>query len=235
MLIPALLVAPQLLGGLALTPKAVAGLSAVHVAVAALVGAAQNRLRGTADLALVARVGAPMVPAALVGGALSGALTDAALLGVYAAMATVALGLLLAPTRAATDDEAPVRPAWGPAAAVGATVGLLAGVVGAGGAFMLIPLLVRVLGVPLRTAVGSSLAITLVGAVGTLLGKLAGNQVPWGLTPWIVCGAVPGVIAGVRLGHQLPTRSLRRILVGLVTIVALHAWVNTLRWLGPTW
>jgi uncharacterized membrane protein YfcA len=229
LLIPLLLTVPPLVGAGALTPKEVAGLSAVHVAVTALVGAAQHRRRGVADPHLIARVGASMVPGGLVGGLASGVLPNAVLLLTYAAMATAAFALLVAPDAAPVGDES-APPSWPEAAGVGAVVGLLAGVVGAGGAFLLIPLLVRRLRVPLRRAIGSSLAITLVGAAGTLLGKLAGGQILWALAPWIVGGAVPGVLVGVGLGHRLPTRAVRRVLLCMLLIVVLRAWVDAVRW-----
>jgi uncharacterized membrane protein YfcA len=228
LLIPLLLSVPPLLGAPALSPKEVAGLSAVHVAVTALAGAIQHRRVGAADLRLVRRVGAPMVPAGLVGGVASAWLPNEAVLLAYAVMASAALAMLVAPEAGPGGDESEGPPA-AQAAGVGAVVGLLAGVVGAGGGFLLIPLLIRGLKVPLRRAIGSSLAITFAGAAGTFFGKVAGGQIVWGLAPWIVGGAVPGVLVGVRVGQRLPVRSVRRLLMGMLVVVVVRAWVDAFR------
>ena len=58
------------------------------------------------------------------------------------------------------------------------SVGLLAGAVGAGGSFLLLPLMVYVLHVPHRLAAGSSLAIAVMGASTGLVGKIVTHQVP---------------------------------------------------------
>jgi uncharacterized membrane protein YfcA len=192
----------------------------------AVVGAAVGGRRSLIDLGLVARVGAPMVPAGLVGALASAALPSGAVLGVYATMATAALTMLVPPLDAALGDDGAVRVSWWEGAAVGAAVGLLAGVVGAGGAVILIPLLVRRLGVPLRVAVGSSLAITLAGAAATLVGKLTTGQVPLDLAPWVLCGAAPGALVGQQVGRRLTTSGLRLALLALIGLAALRAWLE---------
>jgi uncharacterized membrane protein YfcA len=224
LLIPVLLGVPPLLGGVALSAKEGAGLSAVHVSAAAVIGAALNGRRSYVNLGLVARIGAPMAPAGLVGAIASAALPNGAILAVYATMATAALALLLLPLDAAVEDVVPVP--WRTGAGVGAVVGLLAGVVGAGGAFLLIPLMVRRLHVPLRVAVGSSLAITLASAAAALVGKLGAGQVPLHLAPWIVGGAVPGALLGAQLGHRLPANGLRLVLLALIAVAVIRSWLD---------
>jgi hypothetical protein len=225
-LIPLLLTAPQLLGGEALEIGQVAGLSVVQVATSGLIGAVQNRRRGAGDPRLIARIGGPMLPASLLAGLVSGRLPAVLLLVIYATMATAAMVLLVAPvdTGALTSRDASPPLPFRLTATIGAGVGALSGAIGAGGAFLLIPLMNRALRVPLRTAVGSSLAITLIGTAGTLFGKLMGGQVPLGLAPWIICGAVPGVLGGVALGQRTSTNRLRVVLLCISSGVALQAW-----------
>ena len=70
---------------------------------------------------------------------------------------------------------------------IAAGVGFLGGMVGQSGAFLTIPLLVHVLRMPLRLAIGSSLFITFCAAAAGSFGKFAGG------------GTVNWSHAGVRL------------------------------------
>ena len=60
---------------------------------------------------------------------------------------------------------------------LGLSVGFLLGLVGQGGAFIIIPLLLYVLKIPLRVALGSTLAIGLFSSSAGLIGKTATGQV----------------------------------------------------------
>src|SRR5207302_799563 len=75
---------------------------------------------------------------------------------------------------------------------VAGVVGLAAGLVGAGGAFLLVPLLLIVVGVPIRVTIGTSLAITALAASAGFVGKLVTAQIPLAPTLAVVAGAIPG-------------------------------------------
>lgn len=57
------------------------------------------------------------------------------------------------------------------------TVGLLSGIVGAAGAFILVPIMLVILKVPTRVTIASSLAITLISSIGTTTGKLSTGDI----------------------------------------------------------
>ena len=81
-------------------------------------------------------------------------------------------------------------------AALGLGVGCVAGLLGCGGGFILVPALIYVIGVPTMVAVGTSLVCTLVaGAYGTFTYALKG-RVELIAALWIVAGAVVGVQFG---------------------------------------
>ncbi len=50
-------------------------------------------------------------------------------------------------------------------------VGIGAGIVGAGGAFLLVPIMLTILKIPTRMTIASSLAITLISSIGAITGK----------------------------------------------------------------
>jgi hypothetical protein len=98
----------------------------------------------------------------------------------------------------------------------GVGVGALSGLVGVGGGFLIVPALVLLAGVPMASAVGTSLAIISLNAFtgfAKYLGVLESQSLE---LEWKVLLAVAGVgilgsFAGNRLGRRLPQATLRRV------------------------
>jgi uncharacterized membrane protein YfcA len=137
--------------------------------------------------------------------------------------------VLLVRVRAAGACEASaVRLARGRAVLVCLTVGTLAGLVGAGGAFLLVPLLITVVGVPIRVTIGSSLAITALSAVTGFAGKLLTGQISWGPALCVALGALPGAQLGTLASRRLSGDWLRRALFVVVLLTATRVWWDLL-------
>lgn len=107
-----------------------------------------------------------------------------------------------------------------PAIAIGAAVGLLAGLTGTGGGIFLTPLLLFLAWSPARTAAGLSAGFILCNSLAGLAGNLAGvGFVPPALALWVPVVAL-GALAGTELGvRRFSPTALRRALA-LVLIVA---------------
>jgi hypothetical protein len=112
--------------------------------------------------------------------------------------------------------------------AVAAGVGIAAGLVGAGGAFLLVPLLLVVVGVPIRVTIGSSLAITALAAVAGFAGKLLTGQVPAGPALVVALGALPGAQVGAAVSRRLAGSQLRLALLVTVVLTAARVWWDLL-------
>ena len=65
------------------------------------------------------------------------------------------------------------------AAALALVVGIGAGIVGAAGAFLLVPIMLVVLKIPTRMTIATSLAITFISSIGSTVGKLTTGQVDY--------------------------------------------------------
>jgi len=109
-------------------------------------------------------------------------------------------------------------------ALVGLAVGLLSGLFGVGGGFLIVPALVTFAAMGVPRAVGTSLFVmSLVGiaAVGSQLA--AGREIPLAIAGGFVAGSVPGLFAGSALGRRLTGPLLARLFA--VAIVAVAAFV----------
>jgi uncharacterized membrane protein YfcA len=107
---------------------------------------------------------------------------------------------------------------------MGLVVGLLSGLFGVGGGFLIVPSLVTFAMMDLSVAVGTSLlVITLVGGSGVASELIAGREIPLGITLGFLAGSIPGLFAGSFVGRRLPGPLVARIFS--VTIVCVAAFV----------
>jgi uncharacterized membrane protein YfcA len=107
-------------------------------------------------------------------------------------------------------------------------VGLAAGLVGAGGAFLLVPLLMVVVGLPIRVTIGSSLAITALAATAGVIGKVVTGQVPLFPSLAVVLGAMPGARLGAMTSRRLTGSGLKRVLFIVILASAVRVWWDLL-------
>lgn len=143
-------------------------------------------------------------------------------LAVFASVMLVAAWRMLA-SGAITAEAATSR--RGPVVAGGAGVGLLSGVVGVGGGFLIVPALVLLARVPMARAVGTSLAvITLNSSAGfaTYHGVLQaqGVALDYPTLGLVAAVGIAGSVAGHRLGRRLPQAVLRRTFAIVLLAIA---------------
>src|SRR5919108_2064911 len=135
-------------------------------------------------------------------------------------MVTVAFLLMFLPEPAPDPAEPAVEKeyrAWLTALTAGA-VGIAAGLVGAGGAFLLVPLLLVVVGVPLRVTIGSSLAITAAAATAGMIGKAVTGQIPLSPAMIVAAGALPAAQLGAVTSRRLSGVALKRALLAVIVL-----------------
>jgi len=106
---------------------------------------------------------------------------------------------------------------------VGAIGGVLAALMGVGGGFILVPLMVYVLEMPTAVVVGTSLfQMIFVTANVTLLQALTTHTVDIPLALILLGGGAIGAQIGVRMGRKLPGGRLRMLLAVIVLLVCGH-------------
>lgn len=230
-MIPLLLYVPPLLHVGQLDMKAIAGVTMVQVFMAAVSGVIAHRRFRAVHPELVWLGGISMALGSLAGALASTYASHRHLLFVFALMTTAAVGLVLVRVESLGVPHfgEQMRFSRWRAALVSLVVGTGAGLVGAGGAFLLVPLLTVAVRVPLRITIGSSLGITALAATAGLVGKVATGQVPWLLAATVSAGAVPGAQLGAYVSRRLPIRALRVALFVIVTATAIGVWWDLLR------
>lgn len=103
---------------------------------------------------------------------------------------------------------------------IGVFVGILSALMGAGGGFILIPLMIFILGMPTRVVLGtSSFQVIFVTAFTTVLQSMVNNNVDIVLGLPLMIGGVVGAQYGVKVGEHLRAEQLRILLAILVLAV----------------
>lgn len=92
----------------------------------------------------------------------------------------------------------------------GLVVGLLTGIVGAGGGFLIIPALVVVAGLPMRMAVGTSLLIISAKSLIGFTGDIINYSVDWTFLGIFTALAIVGIFVGARLSNKVDAGSLKK-------------------------
>lgn len=221
---PALLYVPPLLGAGSFDMRQVTGLTITQGIVACLSGTFRHGKYGCVSRRLVGAMGPAILVGALAGGVVSSRIDSRALMLLFAGLAGAAAVLMALPKAEAEErgDGAGFHVPL--AVSLALAVGFLGGMVGQGGSFLLVPLMLHVLKLPTRVAIGSNLALVLLSSAAGLLGKLATAQVPLLAAGMLALGTGPGAQLGSVLSHRAPTRRLRAalgVVVGLSAVLLL--------------
>ncbi len=94
--------------------------------------------------------------------------------------------------------------------AEGVVVGLVTGLVGAGGGFLVVPALALLGGLPMPVAVGTSLVVIAMSSFAGLAGHLTTGQIDWRLAAMVTVAAVIGALVGTRLTALVNPEALRQ-------------------------
>jgi uncharacterized protein len=92
----------------------------------------------------------------------------------------------------------------------GAAVGVISGLVGAGGGFLLVPALALLGGLSMPIAVGTSLVVISMQSLAGLAGHLASEHIDWRLAAMVTAAALVGSIIGGRLTSYVAPNTLRK-------------------------
>lgn len=208
--------------------KAAVAMSLAIVAVVSLVGAVGHWRAGRVRVRTALIFGAIAMIGAFAGARLAVFLSGAAQLILLAGVMLAAAGLMLGRGSRRGEPERPGREHGLPVvAAAGLGVGILTGMVGVGGGFLIVPALVLLLAVPMKEAVGTSLLVITLNAAAGFGGYIGTVEIAWGFLAAFTAIAIVGIVAGTRLVHHVQTGTLRRgFAVFLVVVGAFILYQN---------
>jgi uncharacterized protein len=116
-----------------------------------------------------------------------------------------------------------------PPALAGAAVGFLSAIMGVGGGFIMVPVMIYLLGMPTKVVVGTSLfQIIFVTAFTTVMHAVTSQSVDMVLAFVLIVGGVIGAQIGTRLGVKLKAEQLRILLALMVLAVCLRIALDLL-------
>ncbi|MUT65385.1 sulfite exporter TauE/SafE family protein [Paenibacillus sp. NEAU-GSW1] len=226
---PMLLYIPPLFGLAAFTAHEVSGISAVQVLFATIGGVFAYRKGGYLNKTLIAYMGGAILIGSFVGGFGSKMMSESGINIIYGLLASIAAVMMFIPKKGI--DEKPldqVKFNKGLAAGLALVVGLGAGIVGAAGAFLLVPIMLVVLKIPTRMTIASSLAITFISSIGSTVGKVTTGQVEYWPAIIMVVASLIASPLGAAAGKKMNTKVLQVILAVLIMATALKIWLDML-------
>ncbi len=114
------------------------------------------------------------------------------------------------------------RPRYANLALDGLAVGLLTGIIGAGGGFLIVPMLVLLAGLPIRRAVATSMLIIAINSFVGLLGDVQHTALRWSFLLPFTGLSVIGIFLGLSLARFIAPEKLKRGFGWFVLIIALY-------------
>ncbi len=226
---PMLLYIPPLFGLAAFSAHEVSGISAVQVFFATIGGVWAYRKGGYLNKALIISMGSSILIGSFVGSYGSKLMSEDGINLIYGILALIAAVMMFIPKKGIDDiplDQVKFNK-W-LAASLALIVGIGAGIVGAAGAFLLVPIMLVVLKIPTRMTIASSLAITFISSIGATVGKITTGQVDYYPAAIMVVASLIASPLGAMAGKKVNTKVLQIILAVLILATAIKIWMDIL-------
>lgn len=230
------LTVPVLVYLLDINPVMATGYSLFIVGTASLVGAVRYMRKGEVDLKMAAIFGSssivsvyltrklliPAIPEQLfeIGGFV---LTrDIAIMVLFAILMLVAAYFMIRPMKGHDKAQSNTHYNYPAILLQGLVIGLLAGIVGAGGGFIIIPVLVLFSGLKMKTAIGTSLTIIAVNSLIGFLGDVQNHAIDWMFLFIFAAISIVGIMLGTWIAQYIPSKKLKPVFGWFVLIMGIY-------------
>ena len=111
-------------------------------------------------------------------------------------------------------------------ALIGVIAGFMSGYVGVGGGFIMVPLFVSMLGIPMRLASGTSLTAVCILAIPGVIEQAVLGNIDYMVGVAMMVGSIPGAVVGANLVKRVPERALRFTFAAFLLLMAVLLIVN---------
>lgn len=193
-------------------------MSMVVVGVPSLLGAILHGQKGNLHAKAALLFATTGMAGAYGGSYLTHFVSQRVLLGIFAALMFV-VGLAM--IRGGHKSEAQRRCRVWPCLLIGSLVGILTGLLGVGGGFLIVQALVLFAGIPTKPAVGTSLAVIAFNAAAGFIGQIQHVSIPWWFTLSFLGLAILGMVDGLFVAGKVPDEPLKKGFGWLIIVVAL--------------
>jgi hypothetical protein len=239
-----ILTVPILVYIMGVEPVLATAYSLFIVGATALIGGIQSARQGMVDFKTVLIFGVPSIAAVYATRAFivpvipehvfsvgSFEVTKPILLMILFAIVMVAASItMIKPSKKGdgiASDEMPMTYNYPMILLEGSVVGVLTGLVGAGGGFLIIPALVLLAKMPMKLAVGTSLFIIAAKSLIGFTGDLKGSEViDWNLLGFFSAAAIVGIFIGILLSKKIPGAKLKTAFGWFVLVMGIYIIVK---------
>lgn len=219
-----ILTVPALVYLVGQTPQAAVTTSLAIVGANSLMGASFHQTQGTLNWRVALTFGWVGMLTAFLASGFSKLLPPSVLLIAFAVLMLV-IGIFLLVRKDVQETDGSEKPLWVTLVS-GATVGLLTGILGVGGGFLIVPALVVLVGLPMQMAVGTSLVVITMNSIAGLLGHIHDGSIQPLLILVFTVSGLAGTFVGSRLARYLPAKKLQTFFAVFVILLALFLLVD---------
>lgn len=220
---PVLLFVPPLLGLPEYSPYVASGLTAVQVFFSTLSGSIKAVTRPDFSLSLVLHMGGGMIVGSIIGAISANVLNENVVSIVYIVIALLALCLMfIKPNHNRYHKSYNTLLLM----ILGGIIGLISGILGAGGAFIIIPVLLVIFKLPMKQVVTNSIVIAFISSLGAFVVKLIQGFIPFEEALGLIIGSIIFAQVGMKIGRKTPSRIQSLIIIVFIIIAIAQIVMN---------
>ncbi|HDC8406405.1 TPA: sulfite exporter TauE/SafE family protein [Staphylococcus aureus] len=214
---PALLLLPPLFGLPTYSAYIASGLTSSQVFFSTLSGSLKAYKNKNFSRTLILNMGSGMVIGSILGALLATVFNSQFVNVIYIIIALLALILMFIKVTPSTSHIKFNRVLL---ITIGGIIGLVSGIVGAGGAFIIIPVLLVIFKLPMNMVVTNSIVIAFISSIGAFIIKLLQGYIPINSAIPLILGSILFTPLGMKIGQKIPD-SIQKGIVSILIVIAI--------------
>ena len=214
---PMLLLLPPLVGLPTYSAYIASGLTSSQVFFSTLSGSFKAYKNKDFSRTLVLNMGSGMIIGSILGAILANLINVQFVNMIYIIIALLALILMFIKVAPSTSHIKFNRLLL---ITIGGIIGLVSGIVGAGGAFIIIPVLLVIFKLPMNMVVTNSIVIAFISSIGAFMIKLLQGYIPINSAIPLILGSILFTPLGMKIGQKIPDY-IQKMIVSILIVIAI--------------